>query len=250
MSDAYQRAIRGEPSWETSTDESVQAVGANSTGGPLPVSEAPLVQRQRVLRSVLAFTPAEEAIAGEDPLARVVDALRRRWNALLARSRVTAPEVDLKSARQLDPSLGVEWQTQDALAALAAGDLERATQVARRASRIAASEGVLQGEYLANLVLARVRRATGMAHYAIRILDALARVVPAIWKPWVELEQTLAGATSAGFRSDAPPLWGVELDTYRALLAVKGDVPPVASPVVFGTTNEIPFGLRDPSTDP
>lgn len=84
-----------------------------------------------------------------------------------------------------------------ALAALAAGDREDAVARARRASRIARTEGLLQSEYLANLVLARVRRHAGAPHLATRILEQLSAVAPAPWQPWLAYERALAGGRDA-----------------------------------------------------
>ena len=80
-----------------------------------------------------------------------------------------------------------------ALAHLARGDFEAATSSARRASRMARTEGILQREYLANLALARVRRYAGRVHLASRIVLALARVVPTPWCNWIALEFFLCG---------------------------------------------------------
>lgn len=80
--------------------------------------------------------------------------------------------------------------------------IQEATLVARRASRMARSETLIFEEYLANLVLARVRRHGGQPHLAARILTALAQVVPPAFWRWLEWERVLAGGTT---KPDANP---------------------------------------------
>ncbi|MBI2896968.1 MAG: hypothetical protein HYY06_25650 [Deltaproteobacteria bacterium] len=86
-----------------------------------------------------------------------------------------------------------------AMAALAAGDMEAATSLARRASRMARTEALPQEEYLANVVLARLRRLQARPAMAARILGALLRVAPSSWHPWIAWELLLsAGPGAAG----------------------------------------------------
>ena len=83
----------------------------------------------------------------EDPTIRLV-------GNLVAREGGPINEVDPATIRDgglVDPSLVVELQVLRALGALNARSVERALAVARRASRMAASESILQAEYLANL---------------------------------------------------------------------------------------------------
>ncbi|HJL14213.1 MAG TPA: hypothetical protein RMH99_01085 [Sandaracinaceae bacterium LLY-WYZ-13_1] len=80
-----------------------------------------------------------------------------------------------------------------ALAALGRRETDRATELARRASRMARTEGLLPEEYVANLVLARARRHAGRPHLAVRITTALALVVPPSFHRWVAWEACLAG---------------------------------------------------------
>ncbi len=87
----------------------------------------------------------------------------------------------------------VDAASLQALAALADGDLEEATSRARRASRMARTESLLQQEYFANLVLARVRRHAGAPHLSARILTQLGGVLPGAWRGWLRWELALAG---------------------------------------------------------
>ena len=101
------------------------------------------------------------------------------------------------SARGIAP-LVVDATSVRALAALTRDDLVEATATARRASRMARTESLPQQEYLANVVLARVRRRTGSPHLALRILAALSRVAPRPWHPWLAWELSMAGGAERG----------------------------------------------------
>src|SRR5205085_3272366 len=70
----------------------------------------------------------------------------------------------------------IEMTVIRALAALAAGAVDEAVDLGRRAARMAQSEGLAQHELLANVTLARVRRFSGRPHLALHILAALSRV--------------------------------------------------------------------------
>lgn len=83
-----------------------------------------------------------------------------------------------------------------ALALAEQGELEEALEQARRASRMARTEGLPQAEYLANLALARVRRLSGRPYLAMRILTALRRFVSPAWLVWLDWELVLSGGTA------------------------------------------------------
>ena len=68
------------------------------------------------------------------------------------------------------------------------GDISAALAIARRVSRMARTESLPQSEYLANLVLARIRRLDNKPHLATRILHALYSVAPSPWLPWLAWE--------------------------------------------------------------
>lgn len=262
----YQRAMRGDFTQVESDaarlgapwSRALHALLANTLDGhPMPLSDgvgaAPsLVHRQHVLRAALAWdrSTLEDLCAFEvsEPL---VDALKRRWVAVFD----GAPwvEVDASIVRaggEVDPSLVVELHALRALHALNAGRIDDALSTARRASRMAASESILQGEYLANLVLARARRHAGMAHYAIRVLGALDSVVPPMWKPWIAVELALAGARPLGASPSGFDQIGTEAATLLAVSSI--DAPELASAQAWirGDVHDVPFGLRAPSDDP
>ncbi|RLB51658.1 MAG: hypothetical protein DRJ42_16465, partial [Deltaproteobacteria bacterium] len=166
-------------------------------------------QRQRDLLSVLRLNPPHGSAGdAEDPgdagggwaeatLARAF----RGWLAAeyTIAEHLAAAAADAAKAAG-NAAVRVDAETVMALSAAAA---DVATSRARRASRMARAEALLQQEYLANLILARVRRHNGRAHLSVRILGSLTEVVPEVWQPWVGLELALAGGASLP-RGQAP----------------------------------------------
>ncbi len=71
-------------------------------------------------------------------------------------------------------------------------DWAEALRLARIASRMAQTQALPQTQYLANGVLARVRRSVGRAHLSARILDGLLRVAPPAWHHWLLWEQVMS----------------------------------------------------------
>ena len=181
----------------------------------------------------------------------------RRWLALHhGQALATTAPSDLAHAAQLDPGLRVEWLVQGAFAQLEAENLPEALALARRASRMAAADGFLQSEYFANLVLARVRRVHGVAHYALRILGALAAVAPPPWHRWIALETQWAagvGAASVAGTGENETLFGPlqkDVAVYDALVSADAPVPAAASDFIVGRVHATPRGIRDQPTDP
>ena len=103
-----------------------------------------------------------------------------------------AGDIERDAARAGLAALVVEAAALVAFCALELGDLERARVEARRAARMARTEGLPQPAYMANHVLARVRRHTGNPHLTLRILNGLAKAVPPCWLGWNAWEQLLA----------------------------------------------------------
>ncbi len=68
---------------------------------------------------------------------------------------------------------------------------------------MAAAEGRPQAQYLANTVLARMRRLSDRPHFSLRILHALRRVASTPWHPWLDWELRLAGDHTT--RGDSGP---------------------------------------------
>lgn len=156
------------------------------------------------IKPLRQLLPAFETLGSqlEDARAQLGLALAQTWLEMLATGgdeRLLELTVDLaaRASRAKLPDLVVLATVQQALVALGQNDVETATAIARRASRMARTEGILTAEYLANLVLARVRRYAGTPHLAARILGALQKVCPAPWRGWVAWELILTGDVRA-----------------------------------------------------
>jgi hypothetical protein len=162
-----------------------------------------------------------ERIHGADPHLAGELARGRAFVRLLdgdARSEEAFREAESKALANGDPAGVVESASLRALALLVSGAEDEARNVARRASRMARTEGLRPPIYLANTVLARVRRAGGRAHLATRILSALAPIAPPLWSTWLSWELVMAGGGAV-----APPagLRGPGRDLARALDAAR-----------------------------
>ncbi len=96
-------------------------------------------------------------------------------------------------------SLVIELACLRALTAMGEQDLERAVEQARRASRMARTESKPQSEYLANVVLARLRRMSERPHLATRILGALRATAPPAWHAWIDWERFFAGVLEPNY---------------------------------------------------
>jgi hypothetical protein len=130
----------------------------------------------------------------------------RCWREIMSGSydHIDAWAIDVGSRARAAglPALTIEAMSLRALAAACRRDLDEATKLARRASRMARTEAMPQQEYLANLTLARVRRLAGQPYLAARILNALHAVAPSAWRPWLTWELLLAQGESR--TEDAP----------------------------------------------
>lgn len=118
-----------------------------------------------------------------------------------------APDVEARAASAGYGATVVDAAALRALALLAIGEHDAAVSTSRRASRMARTEGFFQSEYLAHLVLARVRRTVGHPHLATRILEALARVAPATWRPWLAAELAASGALEIAAKLEHDDAW-------------------------------------------
>jgi hypothetical protein len=182
---------------------------------PLAVIPADPVEREAAARAalllargaMLAFDGAALArwarVAGEagggGGTALAIEArAAAAWSSLFAgepdRAVGLAAELFTEASAQKVPGIVIDMTALRALAALERGDMDDATDKARRAGRMAAAEGLRAPRALAGLVLARVRRRTGRPHLAARILTALAPHVAPVWLPWLGWESLLAGA--------------------------------------------------------
>ena len=205
---------------------------------------AALVCAHAVRHAVLAFdaTALERVLAVHqllpaDPEADLVYRVSSLWGDLVGKRVRAAPDESMEAdARALGwPDLVVETVAQRALACAQLGELELATGLARRASRMARTEGLPQPEYMANAVLARVRRLSGKPHLAARILVSLLRVAPAGWRSFMQWELALAGGGDRGgapaarirqlvTRTASGDLAGAEAELQGALLETEGSL--------------------------
>jgi len=80
---------------------------------------------------------------------------------------------------------------------------------------MAQDESLPHQEYLANMVLARLRRYSGRPHLALHILAALDRVAPAYWSGWIGWETLLSGGTR-------PESDDLDVPSTRAARALRG----------------------------
>jgi hypothetical protein len=151
--------------------------------------------------------------------ARVLAALAK---ALLGRTDEARREAAAARALAIaasSPALVCDAASIRALATATAGDLEGATELARRASMMSRTEALHEQETLANLVLARVRRLTGRPFLATRILGALARFASPAWRPWIDWEHAMAsGAPALAPDGDADAAASLALAISRARL--------------------------------
>ena len=243
--------------------------------------------RQGVLAAVLAPDPdalgawidALDVVSSRrgGALAVAGAALARSWQQVLRGEPASHVEPALvRDASHDEPGIAIEVKVVEALDALSRDEVADATRAARQASRMAAAEGLLQHEYLANLVLGGVRRRGGRGYLAVRILRALARVVPQPWRAWIDWELAMAGdvpennrlhdAVAAAAAGDRAALAAAVEREWRAVAgfaALADDVhawaamldpsaPPddVVHAWATGGTTTAPRGIVDPGDDP
>ena len=152
-----------------------------------------------------AVLKAEGACPADDPDPRL--ALVRAWAAVL-RCRSRPENLDPLVARLRKggwPRETVEAEALRALTALERGDVVRGVDLARRASRMARTEAILEAECVANLVLARARRAEGRSYLAMRIAIAVAAYAPPEFATWVAWEMLMSGAADMARAAETSP---------------------------------------------
>ncbi len=175
------------------------------------------------LEAVLALHASlGEAASSRERLARGVG---RAWGLLLRGHDATAltESVFAEASAEKDAPLLVHAASLRALAVACAGDVEAAVPLARRASMMGRSEGLPHEEYLAHLVLARVRRLGRQTHRALRILQALESVASPPWHAWVRWEKAFAAGdvpgASASVHAEGRPIDGALVGLGSALSA-------------------------------
>jgi len=186
------------PAWaELIACEHALATGAPEPSAAVHEPDAPgawLLALFRIRTRVTGLRTGPLPAAPPHPIA---GPLAHAWSALAEGVPFTG---DLTAAATLArrdewPALAVECAALAALLAARDGDPRAALVHARRASRMARTESLPQSEYLAGLVLARLRRLTAHPHLAGRILASLRALAPPHWGPWMEWELVLAGGT-------------------------------------------------------
>lgn len=206
-------AIAGEP--RASDDVAVRAARARLGLEPMP----PLEEIAALGSSLAASLAARHAVAGLDAAAleraaalaselarderELIEAeLGRAWSLHFggAPTFEIARGLELRAGRARIPHAVIDAASLVASAALLEQPLEVATVQARRASRMARTEALPSEEYLAHLILARVRRHLGRPHLSARIATAIARVAPARWRGWLSIELRLSGASDMASR--------------------------------------------------
>lgn len=150
------------------------------------------VERLRELRTIHAGLGDEPFVARG--LARV-DAWIQLLDGDVAGLEAAGKHIYAEGASAQDASLVIDATLLRAMAALTRrGEAaEEAKALARRASRMARTEGLRAERYLASIVLARVRRRGGRPHLATRILSAIIPMAPPPWQGWLRWERLLAG---------------------------------------------------------
>jgi hypothetical protein len=143
--------------------------------------------------AVLALAPIDGSDIDDDSPAHAWQSLARgKAEALEPRMA----ELFAVASASREPRVVVEVTALRALVLASLAKTGDALTFARRASLMARTEAEPDAELLANIVLARLRRHVGKPHLAVRILDALARLVPHAPRAWLEWERLLAGGTS------------------------------------------------------
>jgi hypothetical protein len=258
------------------------------TSGELALLE-PRSDSERRAALVAGALAVEAALLALDGAAAIeLDAICARFGdggwaamrrAVVALAADDAPELERWSsevarigAATSEPMLVLHGASLRAFAAMARDDLDEATKLARRASRMARTEALPQAEYFANAALSRVRRLTGRPHLAALILNAPLKVASRPWLEWLELERaftelstdhagsaaralaSMFAAAQAGDRAALESAWtnvariaGVrvmrrDLDVLRTLIVLEEH--PEANEWVRGAIDRVPRGFE------
>ncbi len=161
-------------------------------------SRAAILSHQ--LDELEAWTALQQRLTTDcgDPWAVTWSKLSSAWLALgqsdVARAEELVEQAQALASRDGIAPAVIEATALRALCAEAQGDVSEATALARRGSRMARTEDLPQWQYLANLVLARMRRLNGVPHLTTRILQPLFQAAPVQWHGWVAWEALMAGA--------------------------------------------------------
>lgn len=152
----------------------------------------PPVPELAAIRSALAGLRPMSIGGADDPERTLLRVLSAWLEGRSSESSVARTEAVVRDGRA---DLRIEAVAIRALVALELGRVRDALALARRASRMARSEGL--AEVIAGLALARARRVSGASERAARIVHGLSRFAGAEWEPWIAWERALATGPSA-----------------------------------------------------
>lgn len=206
-----------DPWWRVALDFASWLAGLREAPPTVPSAPqadpeaAALAIRRATLSRLLSL---DKAFFDESPPEDATWASARAWRSILRGEPAPTSDPD-----ETDPdraALVIERCVQRTFTALNDHALDEATSLARRASRMARTEGLPQSTYLANVALARIRRLNGHPWLAARILRGLAEVAPPAWHPWLGWEMTMAAGSPAPL-----PAVGPAEDLVAALTAAR-----------------------------
>lgn len=239
------------PAWEVSRNLG----GVNL--GPQPSAKAPLPAAfAAVARARGAFeshdqNPRCPADVGEGDVVAAVLEIAKAWTAR-ARGESTSlspPTIDTVQQRRLgDARLDLRL-----LSILDAEPAATNLAAVRGAALQARSEGFVEYELFASLLLARSRRLEQRPHLSRAILNALRRSYPEPWSDWVEAEHIFAGMPTHHARSSTGAYL---LDLYQQTASPPRDLGRFseearAVALMLGRLDEkhrsmpLPYGVRD-----
>lgn len=194
------------------------ACSASALGSVLRLNRHELAQWNELNRALLG--------ANDGGVAGCWLQVSRAWEAAAAGRGSQELDTPLEALRSQAVEAGaallvVEAAALRALVALNDGDVSEATERARRASRMARTEGIPRAEFLAHLVLARMRRISGKPHLAARILSSLLEFAGAPWHPWMLWELRIAGGDPGAVNAGLAPAWALAADVAELLAAAE-----------------------------
>ncbi|MEM9070811.1 MAG: hypothetical protein AAGE52_20045 [Myxococcota bacterium] len=126
-------------------------------------------------------------------------------------------ELYSRGSASQDASLVIDATLLRAMGSLTDRDHESAKSLARRASRMARTEGLRAERFLASIVLARVRRRGGRPHLATRILSSIGPLAPPVFQGWLRWERVIAGWRPGATQESAQGT-GLSADAAEALV--------------------------------
>ena len=150
-------------------------------------------------------------------------ALWIRWleQALAPGAESEAAAIEAEAGHLRAPDVRVDAATTRALILHEEERLEEALAIARRAARMAATEGLRTPRILASLVLARIRAALGQAVHATRITESLAGWASPEWSGWIACERLFVSGLGVAEHALAPVVdTSTPSEAARALVAM------------------------------